>query len=244
MYGIIYKATNKINNKVYIGQTTRPLDERIYYHTYRAYNEPEIEHTHFINAIRKYGANNFVWEIIDEAESKEELNSKEIYWIKQYNSIEKGYNIQYGGTSFDSEKFAQACGSKPFYVYKVNGEFVGEFINKKKFCRDHNIADTHVKNVLEGKYNSYCGYIFIDKEDFAEEKLKERLSKAKQSFRPFIAIKLDSNEQFGPFESMKECRQALKLTSNHISEILKGIRKSQEGYTFKFIDILENNNAE
>ena len=62
MYGIIYKATNLINNKVYIGQTIRRLEERIYYHYYRAEHELEIIHTHFINAIRKYGKENFQWE--------------------------------------------------------------------------------------------------------------------------------------------------------------------------------------
>ena len=36
--------------------------------------------------------------------------------------------------------------------------------------------------------------------------------------------------------SMKECKEKLKLKNNHIGEILKGKRKSQEGYTFKFID--------
>jgi len=236
MYGIIYKATNKINNKIYIGQTTQSLEDRIYFHKYRAYNELNVTHTHFINAIRKYGINNFIWEVIDEANTQEELNEKEIYWIKYYNSIENGYNIQPGGLRSDSDKFALSCGSRPFYVYKVNGDFIGEFINKKKFCREHNIPDTHIKKVLEEKYNSYCGYIFIYKDDFSQEKLQKRLSKAKQSFRQFIAINLKTNEEFGPFNTMKDCKEQLRLTSNHIGEILKGKRKSQEGYTFKFID--------
>ena len=62
MYGIIYKVTNIQNNKIYIGQTTRSLEERKYYHFYRADHELEITHTHFINAIRKYGKNSFQWE--------------------------------------------------------------------------------------------------------------------------------------------------------------------------------------
>lgn len=237
MYGIIYKATNVVNQKIYIGQTTTSLQERIYFHIYRAEHSLNITHTHFINAIRKYGKNAFTWEQIDQAETKEELDRKEIYWIKYYNSVEEGYNIQAGGQSFDTEKFAAACGSKPFYAYKANGEFLGEFINRKAFGRQYGIADTHIADVLNHKYNSCNGYIFIDKEEFTEEKLQQMLAKVKNSFRPIIAINLTTFEQFGPFNSIKECKEALNLKNNHIGEILSGKRKTQEGYTFKFDDI-------
>ncbi len=236
MYGIIYKATNKINNKIYIGQTIKTLEERIYHHVYRANHSLDITHTHFINAIRKYGEENFIWEVIDKGENQEELNEKEIYWIKYYNSVNNGYNIQDGGNKYDSDKFALACGSKPFLAYRVNGEFLGEFINRHTFGKQYNIADTNVGNLIKNKYNSCNGIICIDKEEFTEQLLKEKLEKAKQTFRPFVAINLKTKEEFGPFETMKECREQLGLKHNHIGEILKGIRKSQEGYTFKFID--------
>ena len=236
MYGIIYKATNKINNKIYIGQTTKTLEERIYRHIYRANHSLNITHTHFINAIRKYGEENFIWEVIDKGKNQEELNEKEIYWIKYYNSVNDGYNIQDGGNKYDSDKFALACGSKPFLAYRVNGEFLGEFINRHTFGKQYNIADTNVGSLIKNKYNSCNGIICIDKEEFTEQLLKEKLEKAKQTFRPFVAINLKTKEEFGPFETMKECREQLGLKHNHIGEILKGIRKSQEGYTFKFID--------
>ena len=66
--------------------------------------------------------------------------------------------------------------------------------------------------------------------------MQKRLKKAKNSYRPFVAIKLDTLESFGPFMSIKECKEKLDLKNNHIGEILKGQRKSQEGYSFKFID--------
>lgn len=236
MYGIIYKVTNTINQKVYIGQTINSLEERKYYHFYRADNEPSITHTHFINALRKYGKNAFTWEIIDTAENQDELDQKEIQWIAEYNSVEFGYNIQNGGQDYKNDKFALACGSKPFLAYRANGEFLGEFINKKAFSREYNIADTHISDLIKNKYNSCNGFIIIDKENFSEELLQEKIKKAKQTFRPFIALNLQTFEQTGPYYSMKECREELQLKNNHISEILSGKRKSQEGYTFKFID--------
>lgn len=236
MYGIIYKATNIQNNKVYIGQTIRSLEERIYYHYYRAKNELDITHTHFINAIRKYGENSFQWEIIDTAENQDELNEKEKHWIQYYNSINEGYNMCEGGNDSFSEKFLLACNAKPFLVYKTNGEYVGEFLSARDFSRQYGIHNTIISDLLNNKYNSSNGIIAIRKEEFNEDVLKNKILKAKNSYRPFIAIKLSTMEQIGPFSSMKECKEQLQLKSNHIGEVLKGQRKSQEGYIFKFID--------
>ena len=53
---------------------------------------------------------------------------------------------------------AIACGAKPFLVYKVTGEFVGEFINIKRFCRDYNLDRGNLYKVLNGKYKHTKGY--------------------------------------------------------------------------------------
>lgn len=69
---IIYKITNKINGKLYVGQTIRPLKRRIWNHLCKT-------GTAISSALRKYGIENFVIEEIDRAETKEELNKKEQY---------------------------------------------------------------------------------------------------------------------------------------------------------------------
>ena len=86
----IYKITNIQNNKVYIGQTIRPIEQRFKRHLSDALNN--ILDTHFARAIRKYGKENFIIEQIDEAQTQDELNQKEQYWIKYYNSVNEGYN--------------------------------------------------------------------------------------------------------------------------------------------------------
>ena len=86
----IYKITNKINNKMYIGQTIRPVEDRWKRHINDAINN--ILNTHFARAIRYYKPENFSLEIIDTAKNQEELNHKEQYWIQYYDSIKKGYN--------------------------------------------------------------------------------------------------------------------------------------------------------
>ena len=74
---LIYKATNIKNNKVYIGQTVKPLSYRISEHKHRFNNTNS--HNKFYNAIKKYGWDNFIWEIIEESDNwtKEELDQKE-----------------------------------------------------------------------------------------------------------------------------------------------------------------------
>ena len=93
----IYKITNIINGKVYIGQTIRPIQKRFNRHINDAINK--IIDTHFARAIRKYGKDNFTIELIDTANTQEELTKKEQQWIKFYNSTD----VDYGYNETDSE---------------------------------------------------------------------------------------------------------------------------------------------
>jgi len=91
---IIYKVTNKINGKCYIGQTIRKLNKRINDHRKKSKNNSNFQ---FHQALRKYGEENFEWSILCECNSKEELNEMEFHYIKQYNTYYKGYNMTFGG---------------------------------------------------------------------------------------------------------------------------------------------------
>lgn len=95
-FGIIYKITCKVNNKVYIGQTIRTMESRFERHLREA-EKSENPKIKFQRAIKKYGKENFIVEKIDEGFSQEDLNDKEKYWINKYNSIENGYNTALGG---------------------------------------------------------------------------------------------------------------------------------------------------
>lgn len=88
---IIYKITNLLNGKVYVGQTTKELRVRLY-------NHRNNKRSLISKALNKYGEDNFKIEIIDTATSKEDLDEKEMYWIQFYNCIApKGYNLTLGG---------------------------------------------------------------------------------------------------------------------------------------------------
>ena len=90
----VYKVTNRVNGKVYIGQTTRTIAIRWKQHCNPANDQCLALH----RAINKYGKENFTVEQIDVASDSEELNKKEQYWIAHYDSIApKGYNMTTGG---------------------------------------------------------------------------------------------------------------------------------------------------
>ncbi len=94
---IVYKATNQENGKVYIGQTTQSLHARKTSHIYNSNNGCNyLLH----RAIRKYGAENFKWEIIEVCKNINELNEREQYYILYYDSINVGYNLTSGGLNF------------------------------------------------------------------------------------------------------------------------------------------------
>jgi group I intron endonuclease len=97
MLAIIYKATNIIDNKSYVGFTTKKLEQRIKAHIHSMNSGSNY---YFHNAIRKYGIDSFKWEILYESFDVENtLKVIEPLLIKEHKSheTEEGYNMSWGG---------------------------------------------------------------------------------------------------------------------------------------------------
>lgn len=157
VYGIIYKITNKINNKVYIGQTIQKggfkerysrggetLIEKCYkYHLYNKLNKKYYYNEHLLSSIEKYGCKSFVVnEIFDVAFSKEELDIKEQCWITMYKSNNRkyGYNKNEGGMG--NVGFTHTKETKE----KISRAFKGKYIGKKHhFYGKHHTEETKRK---------------------------------------------------------------------------------------------------
>ena len=100
MDGVIYKITNKINGKIYIGQTIQTAQARFYKHA--------KSNSLLGRDIQKYGKNNFVVEIVEKWEDRDTLNEREKFWIKKLNcKVPNGYNIAKGGVSGRGEAAAR-----------------------------------------------------------------------------------------------------------------------------------------
>lgn len=90
MFGYIYKTTNLINNKIYIGKKHSDSFIPTYYGSGKIIRR----------ALEKYGKDSFVVEVLEWCETLEDLNAKEIYYIKTLDSDRRsghGYNIALGG---------------------------------------------------------------------------------------------------------------------------------------------------
>lgn len=137
--GVIYKITNSINYKIYIGKTIN-LQKRIakYKRSLKKESSQNI-----IKSMKKYGFENFMFEIIYECESLDELNDKEKYFINSFNSMneEVGYNMTSGGDGGDT---LSKHINKEMIFKKRNEKYRGNNV----FQYRHDL-DEHVKEMIE-----------------------------------------------------------------------------------------------
>lgn len=103
---IIYKVTNLINGKCYIGKTIYSLQHRMKEHLYHINQSTS---PCFYNALKKHGCENFEWEVLEKCEDEKELNEMEYHFIVQYESCykENGYNLSFGGEGNSGYKFTE-----------------------------------------------------------------------------------------------------------------------------------------
>ncbi len=117
---IIYKATNLINGKAYIGQTQQGLEVR------RSQHLRDLGRCGLGRAIRKHGDENFKWEILCECSTQEELNWMEIEMIREHGTLApNGYNLTTGGDAFemsDETRKAMSKGQRESPFVKANAE--------------------------------------------------------------------------------------------------------------------------
>lgn len=138
MVGIIYLASNLIRGKKYVGQTIKTLDERKAKHLQ---NSQTDLNNRFYQAIRKHGIDSFEWEVLEEVEQKN-LDEREIYWIKEFNTLYEGYNMTIGGGTLYGHKHTEKTKKR-----------IGESL-KGRSMKDHYIERYGEEEGL-GKYDEY-----------------------------------------------------------------------------------------
>lgn len=139
IYGRIYKFQNMLNNKVYIGKTTQKDLERVKQHL--LYNH----HSKLYEGIINDGLRNFSFEFIDEAETPEELDAKELQKIEYYDSINTGYNTQHS----NSHKFVINLDKNKLTLSSFT-------TNKKVRKKDETNLDLDkIKNIFKYVFDNY-----------------------------------------------------------------------------------------
>lgn len=130
---IVYKITNKLNGKVYIGQTTEGIEKRWKRHCGYQLNDGTYIH----NAIKKYGKENFIIEQIDEAKNQNELNILEAYYINLFK--DNSYNLK-----FDDCK----CGGDTLSYNSNIEEIKKKISDSKKYDKNPNSTKIKMIDIL------------------------------------------------------------------------------------------------
>lgn len=129
---IIYKITNTVTNRSYIGYTKQDLNVRWKQHYTQALKENK--NRKFYNAIRKYGISSWTTEVLDETDTVSAAKAKEVFYIEKFNTYNFGYNATKGGDGNNgiimSEKSNRAR-SKKLKGKKKSAETIAKFKQRK-----------------------------------------------------------------------------------------------------------------
>lgn len=186
MNGIIYKYTNLINNKVYIGQTDRPAQRKAE-HIYSSKNR--YKNSAFHSAIKKYGIENFSYEVIENivSDSNEylinKLNEREKFWIKEYKSQDRefGYNITEGG-----DKRGKRC--KKIYMYDKQGNIIKIFNSYHDVVNEYHCYSSTVYHALKTEDS-----LFLNKYVLKFENVDFAFNSGKKSKHIYLQYDLNDN---------------------------------------------------
>lgn len=220
----IYKITNKILNKSYIGKSIH-IEQRWKEHS-QGKGSREL-----YTDIQKYGIENFNFEILELC-SKNELNQKEEYWIKVFNTFHNGYNRNQGG---DNNEQAVAKTKKKIFCYSLQGIFICSYSSLSEAERmtkvpNSNISRAAKKQGKAGDYLwSYTNEISLPPYQRTcnfKEKPAHNIKKVQQ---------FDLNQNFiAEFNSIKEAAQATGTNYSSLGMVCNGKRRTAGGFIWRF----------
>lgn len=212
----IYKITNNINNKIYIGKTLLTVEERFNEHCHDSKNR-KYEKRPLYDAMNKYGIENFSVEEVEEC-SEEIINEREKYWIEYYGSFHNGYNATLGGDG------------KAYLDRQLLIKTYNEVQNLKKTAEILGIDAGHLSKVLkENNINVLSSQEIMNKE----------------YGKSVAMINKDTDEVIRTFISLADAAKYIKEITNslaelkgmtvHIRQAAQGKRKTAYKYKWKFI---------
>lgn len=227
----IYRITNLVNVKTYIGQSIdikrRFCDHRCISH------ESNI---HLKRALKKYGKDNFKYEVLEECDVSE-LDEREIYYIS---TLKPEYNVASGGqgshktlpeevrqviSQKSKEQWQRKSDEEKMYIIKHNlkGQPKGHPVSAetRKKLRDKNLGKKQSAETINKR-----------KQTFIEKKKNGYVQTNASHKKKIICV-----ETGEIFDSVKETGEHLNVSPSNISHVLKGRQKSVKGYHFEYLEV-------
>lgn len=217
---IIYKLTNTVNNKIYIGGTSDTLDFRFHRHVLKSIGGSDYP---LHKAIREFGEEAFTRNIIEECHSLEQMNQREAYWIASLSSTNPdiGYNVKPGGgirlQSIESKiKIGNAHRGKisekrtPILQYTDTGNFIAEYPSITDASEKNSLDRSQIIRSLKKEYTKPSKknpYIWIYKSEMAD-----------------IAVNINPADYYKDLDYKpqitEKCRSKSKSFNNNLTEIV------------------------
>lgn len=230
----IYKITNTINEKIYVGKSKNP---KVRWRQHKSHSKKR--NTKLYYAMRKYGIENFIFEILEECKENE-VNDREMYYVSFLNPY---YNMTNGGdgggflNKKHGDKWKNAIkqsNSKKVACYDLNGNLIKIY----ESCRDASY-DVFGKDcrgidaVTRGEYKTCGGYqwkTFDNHPDLKISKYKRTSYKVKK------VAKYDCNNNLIEiYDSMTIASKENEASTAKITLVCKGKRKKHKGYNWKYV---------
>lgn len=216
----IYKATNKINGKSYIGQTNN-WRTRIWQHM-RCY---EKEDCSFHDAIKKYGFDNFDWELLETCNDKNMALDLEKHYIELYDTYRNGYNENKGGVGGHNAK-AVICLDK-------DGNFVKRYDSAAEAEKQDGFTNTTVLQCCKNQALTCKEHLFMFESDYLNG-MSKKYQKPESVCNKAI-IQCDTDGRFiARYKSLTEAAQKTGANRTTISGVLSNTYKLAKGYIFVY----------
>ena len=204
---IVYKITNDVNDKVYIGRTAFTLKKRFAEHKNEA-TKDKI-HRPIYDAMREIGTDHFQITEIETVETEQEANEREMFWIDYYNSVLDGYNTTLGGVG------------KHYADYDAI----------------YNLWQQGKSSIMiqqELKYDQHT--IKVALESFGVTS-KEIIQRRDKSFGNKVEmLDKSTGTVLQTFDTITDAHAFLdKKRSGHITQICQGKRKQAYGYKWRYV---------
>lgn len=212
--GIIYRATNKQNNMVYVGSTQRSISERQKDHIQKTYNNTGHK---FHQEIRTVGAENFIWEQIDTASSANELAEKERKYILEYKTREGTYNSDAGGGII-----------KRVYQYHIqSGELLNSYWGLDEACASSGVTKKSISKACLGEIKTCGGFYWSYS---LSENFKPEEDRRKQQVFQFNM----EGEFLAKYNSVAEASRKTRVNKTSIAKCCRKEYKSAGDYYWEY----------
>ena len=234
--GYIYCIRNTVNNKSYVGQTSKTIHSRWCEHVWDAFNRNDNVILHA--SIRKYGVENFDVFCVDTVTAKtyedihSALDEKEIYYISALNTLNpNGYNMNSGGYNTCENTM------KKVYQFSMDGAFLNMYDSLADAERDTKIPHSCISRACysmdpdkRNSRKSAGGFLW----SYTKEPPEYVVCDSGTPKKKVVMASLDG-ETIKIYDSMSEAAIEKGLHIELISKCCNGTRKSTGGYRWAFL---------